>query len=517
LLTLFAAFPARRDTEWSPRLTLTVIDAETRKPVAARFTILADGKEFAPAWVGPHGLRFVSVHIGAHQTYVATYTRGTGPVEVPLPPRTKQVRLRITKGFDYLPVELEAPLASDPQPVEVALREWNGLRKEGWRAGDGHLHFDRVHAAGDRDWFHAMDADGLTYAHFLTLRGKNRPGVWAGQFAYGKQGTGTDGQRFISPGEEYRDMAQGHVLLYGLNKLIEPIVAGMPESPYNYPVLLDVFRQARKDGGLVGMAHGGVSVTNPTGLTGAILGALDFWEIGNGFLWETEHWYRLMNCGFILPPSAGTDLPIHPYRDAWQPYLGSIRTYVKLSDSLGQGLEAWRKGIRQGHVFVSMGPIIRLSVNGAAPGDTVSLPAGGGDVLVEAELSSPQPLRTLELVRNGRVLEADVQAAPVTSGDHVRKLVLRKKLAVRESCWVAARGAGVKVEALEREANAHTAAVRILVGNRPIRSPEDSAWIAQYLREQREFYRTKAVYQQEAQREESISVLDQAIRAVQQK
>jgi hypothetical protein len=49
------------------------------------------------------------------------------------------------------------------------------MREEGWRAADPHLHYERVEAAADRDWFHAMDGDGLTHAQFMVLKGGMAP------------------------------------------------------------------------------------------------------------------------------------------------------------------------------------------------------------------------------------------------------------------------------------------------------------------------------------------------------
>lgn len=73
---------------------LDVIDEETGRPTAARFSLLVDGQAHAPLWIGPHGLRFVSVHISKRQSFVATYARGTGRVEVPLRPGAKLVEVK---------------------------------------------------------------------------------------------------------------------------------------------------------------------------------------------------------------------------------------------------------------------------------------------------------------------------------------------------------------------------------------------------------------------------------------
>ncbi len=502
---LFIWAQGRSDPEWSPRLLLQVVDAETGKPAAARFSLLVDGEEHAPPWVGPHGLRFVSVHVSKRQTAVVTYARGTGVVEAPLRPGAKTVEVRVTRGLDYEPVRVTAPVARDPVQLEVKLTRWNRLREAGWRAADPHLHYDRVDAAADRDWFHAMDGDGLTHAQFMVLKGGMVPGLWARQFAYGKAGEGAQGDRLIVPGEEYRDQMQGHLLLFGLNQLIQPIQAGTADSPYHWPPFLDVLGRARKLGGMVGAAHGGTLGASPTVAADAVLGALDFMEIGNLFIWAPEtNWYPLLNCGYILPPTAGSDLPNAPYRDWWQPFLGSIRTYVKTGGA--HGAEAWNAAVKRGETFVSSGPAIRLNVNGAGPGGKTDLPPEGGELDIEAELASPRELRKLEIVRNGEVVAA--------AGPGSRKLGIRTRLRADRSCWIAARAIGARLPAMDEDEVAHTGIVEARVGGKPIWSAPAAAALVKKLLAQKEIYRLKAKYARDEDRQRMLAIFDAAVKAV---
>ena len=94
------------DRAWSPILVLNVVEEATGERSAARFSISVDGKPHEPRWIGPHGLRFVSVHVSKRQTKVVTYARGTGPVWVPLTPGAKRVKVDVVKGLDYSPVSL---------------------------------------------------------------------------------------------------------------------------------------------------------------------------------------------------------------------------------------------------------------------------------------------------------------------------------------------------------------------------------------------------------------------------
>ena len=68
-------------------------------------------------------------------------------------------------------------------------------------------------------------------------------------------------------------------------------------------------------------------------------------------------------------------------------------------------MDAWLNGVRNGHAFVSSGPLVELSIDGKIPGETVMLPADGGEIIVQARVRSITPLQTVELIRNGSVVE----------------------------------------------------------------------------------------------------------------
>jgi hypothetical protein len=199
------------------------------------------------------------------------------------------------------------------------------------------------------------------------------------------------------------------VNLLGVGEVIEPIstggLAGDPQE--NFPAFHDVLMRARAGGAFTGVAHAGGLGRSPTAVADAVLGAVDFWELSNGFIYSTDLWYRLMNCGCFLPPAAGTDLPNSPFRDPWQPMLGSVRTYVQTG---GRGdFGSFRAAMAAGRVFITEGPLIELTVEGKNAGDILHLPVGGGSVTIRAELASSQPLQNLQLIHNGRPIAAELR------------------------------------------------------------------------------------------------------------
>ena len=53
-----------------------------------------------------------------------------------------------------------------------------------------------------------------------------------------------------------------------------------------------------------------------------------------------------------------------------------MRMYAKTGDL--SGVEPWNRAVRTGATFVTSGPIIELSAEGAGPGETVCLSPDGG-------------------------------------------------------------------------------------------------------------------------------------------
>lgn len=507
-LALVSDAQIESDDSWSPILVLNIVEAATGERSAARFSISVDGKPHEPRWLGPHGLRFVSVHVSKRQTAVVTYARGTGPVWVPLTPGAKRVKVDVVKGLDYLPVSLEADVTEDPVRITAGLRRWNRHREEGWRAADAHVHYDRIGPDGDDDWFAMMAGDDIAHSQFMTLRGGMVPGTWARQFAFGERGEASDATRTIVAGEEYRDRMQGHILLFGLGDLIAPIMAGVPEAPFNFPTLASVMRQARATGALAGIAHGGTMGGSPTALADAVGGAAEFLEIGNWSweLWPLDNWYRVLNCGYVLPATAGTDLPNNPRREPWQPFLGGLRMYAKTGDSTGA--PAWNEAVRRGETFVTSGPAIEFVANGVGPGGTLCLPSGGGTVRVSAVMRSPRDLQRLELVRNGAV--AATASEQVRDGA-VRSLRLETEAQFDRSGWIAVRGQGAPSLLPGGNEVAHTSAVRVLVAGEPIWSAEDGEALVSTMRQQRNHYERSGRYATASNREEALAVFDRAL------
>ena len=81
-------------------------------------------------------------------------------------------------------------------------------------------------------------------------------------------------------------------------------------------------------------------------------------------------WYRLLNCGFRLAISAGTD-SFTNIADHYTP--GGGRVYVHAGSELRY--DEWVANYKRGRSFASNGPVIILTADGKEPGDEL-LPCG---------------------------------------------------------------------------------------------------------------------------------------------
>lgn len=454
--TIFTPPPTTR----GETLQIKVVDNGNGEPLSARVSFQIDGEVFVPEYVNEHGIRFTSIHKRSQHSFTAVYALKTGPLEVGIPKGAKSVTVAASHGFEYAPVTVVRS-AENSNPVEIRLERWSDLSGNGWIAIDEHLHFDRLDPEDDRLWLAMLEADGLNAGHFMVLKGGMTPGIWSRQFAYGEAGRARSESLVLIPGQEYRDSAQGHINLLGLNRPIEPYSTGgmgWPAIVENFPPLHDILAEAKARNGFVGVAHGGSLGKHATAVADAILGKVDYWEISNGFIYQTETWYRLMNCGYFLPPMAGTDLPNSPYRDPWQPFLGSIRTYVHSDNRID--FESFKASARKGRVFITGGPLIDLTIDGKTMGETLAL-SKPGMVTVKAEIASPQALREFGLVLRGNPINATIQKT-VENGIH--RWVIQKEIQIEKSGWIAAWGKGAAIKAQNFDAMAHTNAIRIISG-----------------------------------------------------
>jgi hypothetical protein len=280
--------------------------------------------------------------------------------------------------------------------------------------------------------------------------------------------------RLLVVGQEYRPPFYGHVFYFGLRShLISPFTTGYEGTAIEslYPSNTDMFRKAKMQGATVGYVHafGGESDPLEGDLGGAkgymvdaALGTTDAVEWSDAGRAGFFPWYATLNNGLRVTATGGEDSISNLQRSK---LVGSYRTYV-YTGSRGLAMDAWFEGLRKGRAFVSSGPLVELTVNGLMPGESVELPASGGEVEVEARVRSITPLNRVFLVWNGKEIESAVLAPDRKSA------AFRKKVAVDRSGWFHLRAEGRPEERYPLDtdyAQAFTNPVWVTVGGRPPR------------------------------------------------
>ncbi len=120
-----------------------------------------------------------------------------------------------------------------------------------------------------------------------------------------------------------------------------------------------------------------------------------------------------------------------------------------------------------GDTFITVGPLIEMTVDGHRPGETLELAAGGGTVIVEWRVESASiPIQRIEIVVGGYAEEAFEVEALASSGSTSIRLV--------GSSWIALRVRG-SFSGRREDIAAHTSAVQAIVGGQPVFVPNEAA------------------------------------------
>ncbi len=401
-------------------LELTVIDKATGKPVPARVRVRdVQGQDHVPP-------EAVTLKIVKDQWF---YTAGAEQIELP----AGEAIVRVERGTEYRPIKttIKVPDTGTVR-FEAGLERWIDMRARGYVSGENHLHVKPTEAP-------VMPAgEDLNFGTILSWWNGPREQLpadwkWATDLSFGGATTPT------SVFDAEVEHAWGAVYIIGSR---QPLTLKADQKRANLPYV----KEGRAHGAmicyqggwsrevLVDALNGLVDVVNvcnnnfhrhkfqPRKKYSNLLnveGFPDYPDTPEDMMrMNTETYYRLLNCGLKLAAGAGTatgakDAPV-----------GYNRAYVRAGKNpiLADFYEAWR----QGKNFVTNGPMIFLSVDPASgtgeplhPGDTITLPQAGGKLTIKVQALSEQPLRSLEIVANGRVIgtasvDPDARSAELT-------------------------------------------------------------------------------------------------------
>jgi hypothetical protein len=407
------------------------IGAPDKPSVAAKLSLKRkDGKFFAP-------LGALYRFSGGRMHF---YARGSAELLVP----AGTYEIVAWRGPEHRVFRTEIELQPGKVRVlDLKLERWTDAWSRGWFSGENHIHANYGYGA----WYNTpasildmCEGEDLNVCN-LMVANSDGDGVFDREFFRGRLDARSTSRTLLYWNQEFRSTIWGHMTFANLGQLVEPIFTGFQDTtnPWDVPTNADLAGRTRAQDGVASYTHPANDLDDPyrTAYSGkgipvdVALGRIDTIDVmGSGYAASVPLWYRVLNCGFRIPATAGTDCFLNRINSSAP---GWGRCYVRLPNAFDY--KTWIDGERAGHSFISNGPMIELSVGDSAPGDTIKLSAPR-IVRVRARGWAQAPLDKLELIYNGRV---------VANGQHSAdklELALDHELRLDVTGWVAARASG---------------------------------------------------------------------------
>jgi len=437
------------DLEWSAgpsgHLELTVFDEQTHEvPFMVSLTRTSDDLDFEP----PNALRLGALFEGNGRTGNRRETRLPRTlggytwcvpkgffVELPV----GEWEIVVRRGIEHVPVRETVHIAEGKTTKKIICsRRWENMAERGWFSGDDHVHCrtvddadtDRVMTWAKAEDVHVVNAlrmDDIKQSHF-TPRG------------FGKENRVVEGDFAIVPGQEGpRTYDMGHVI--GLN------ITDHVWNPDTYHCYDYAFDELREQGGVTGYAHAHAAAFNVHRDMSMNIpkNKVDFLEIFEGGWLGTRYYYTWLNLGFKITASAGSDVP-------WYGTIGSVRVYA-YTGSNTLDVDQWFNALKNGHTFVSNGPMVDFKIDGAIPGNTLNVREGQTLHVYARAWADPVDFRPfrLEIIQNGEIIHSVEQTNSAQT-----ELIVDFNLTVDKGSWVAAHVADAPDSTFAKRAEAHT-------------------------------------------------------------
>jgi hypothetical protein len=477
---------------------LRINDAATGRPTPVRLRVT----DAAGAYCPPFGRPAEFAH-GPHEDVGGnlllhrdrwTYIDGT--CEVAVPPG--DITVEASKGPEYRPLRHTTFLPAGKMSLRLAIERWTDLRAESWYSGDTRAHSLAPHAA-----LLEAAAEDLAVVNLLACQTSiagldghtytSYPNMLA--FSGQKPCLERDGHQVVV-GTHNRHPVLGKLGLLNTHRAIFPLTFGGPDATDDWSVS-DWCDQCHRKGGLaVWTAIDETSCRTPgEAMAAAILGKIDVIEMdaSTKVTWQRVQWVRMQNAGIPIPLVAASG------KDSNRSALGALRTYAHIPSGTPYSYGAWIEAVRAGHTFVTGGPLLRFTVDGAVPGESL-LRSTGDTIHVSAEALGLDRFESLEIRLNGGLL---ARAEP--NGNPLRAIV-ELDLPIMTGGWIAAQTWGDT-----RAAFAQTSPVRIFVqGHQAYVSVEAVTALVTQLERSRDWVEREAQFTSDKARAHLLAVFDAA-------
>ncbi len=423
LLPLYCVFffPLAADAQVKG-LTVIVVDDGSQQPLPARLYLQsADGQHyFFSATDQGSAVKYEKQNWINKNSIEYHTTVSADPCVAKVPPGT--YTLTVKRGKEYIPNTQQIEVAETDVTVTIALKRWINAASLGWYSGDTHIHrsideLRNVVLAEDLNVVFPL-TNWVTIADTPPASGNKNLDI-----ALPDDLVRVDESHVIWPrSTEYEIFSvakQRHTLgaLFVLGHQ-DPLQQTVPP----WKPVIQAARQADPD-----VLFDMDKLAWPFAMLLPTIAPDATYELANNHMWRTEFafrqwytptppfiqppfggteggerewidftlgmYYTLLDCGFRMPPSAGTANGVHPVP------AGFGRVYVHLPD--GFDYQQWRKGLQQGRSFVTTGPMPFATADGEDPGH-VFQEDGPREIPLHIEVVSETPLTFGELVINGR-------------------------------------------------------------------------------------------------------------------
>ncbi len=477
------------------RLEVRIKDGGTGRLAAARvFAKASDGKSYAP--------------LGAfHRVSTITddhYFHTPGEFAVNLP--TGKTTVEVMRGFEFRPQSKEVNIvAGQTQKLDFTLERISDLPALGWYSGDNHIHmnYGGIFEASPETLLREAASEDLHVANNMVANHNTR--IFDMKYFEGRLSALSRPNNLVYFNQEYRSSFPGHLSLLNLKRYVYPAyVAANTARAAVYPALTQVLEIVHKQGGVGGYVHpfyaGDMLPRRSKEFPVSVaLGELDYYDLM--CIWSDEYrsadeWYRVLNLGFRIPASAGSDVMTNYWR---APAVGSVRVYARSGTPLVYA--DWIRGLTAGRTFVTNGPLLFFRVDGREPGDEIRVgPGKGTNVPVEIEARSIVPMEKVDIIQNGKVVFSVKATDPY-------RVKVSTTVPVERSGWIAARATGPEKQRLLMDSYvyAHTSPVYLIKGGMPTRSPQDARYFMEWIDEVMELL-AKQPFDTREQKEEVLQV-----------
>ncbi len=458
------------------RVQVRVVEKASKRPVPVKLHIHGEAGEYLapvdrhripnPAWFEDYSADFLNQNI-----HYCAYISGETTIDLPF----GNVYVEVSKGFEIRPIRKVQRITPRTKTITIAIEKVLPWRERGWITADTHVHFLSPATAmleGSAEGVNVINLLASQWGELMT-----NVGDFDGKTTFGSKEAGGDGEWLVRVGTENRQHVLGHISLLGYNgNIIAPMcTAGADESALGDPagaLMAEWAQRCRAQGGLVVMPHfPNPRCENAANLVSGQVDAVEMCSWGDLYSgidpYSLSDWYRYLNCGYAHPAVGGTD------KMSANTAVGTVRTYACVGKNREFTYGAWMNVVRNGHTFVTYGPLMEFTVEGEPAGSRIPMKRNGGTVDVEYELASVTiPMSRVELIVNGEIRESR-RIGKTRAKGHWRVPITR-------SSWIALLVRGHYPDKPEIIA-AHSSAVMVPVEGTPFFAAADAVTILEQI------------------------------------